>query len=90
MKNAGALSRLTWLVVAVAWAAAGGSVELPLSVSGPIVSLGYATYEGYYNGTYDLNIWKRYGRFPFTLDMAWLLACAPARLSHPTASTPQR
>ncbi|KAI0906473.1 Alpha/Beta hydrolase protein [Ustulina deusta] len=58
MKNAGALSRLTWLVVAVAWAAAGGSVELPLSVSGPIVSLGYATYEGYYNGTYDLNIWK--------------------------------
>ncbi|KAI1749224.1 Alpha/Beta hydrolase protein [Xylaria castorea] len=58
MKSGGALSRITWLVVAVTCAAAGGFAELPFSVSGPIVSLGYATYEGYYNGTYDLNIWK--------------------------------
>ncbi|KAI1428741.1 Alpha/Beta hydrolase protein [Xylaria sp. FL1777] len=59
MESRGALSRLTWLVVVtVACAAAGGNAELPLSVSGLVVSLGYATYEGYYNGTYDLNIWK--------------------------------
>ncbi|KAI0506603.1 Alpha/Beta hydrolase protein [Xylaria bambusicola] len=58
MKIGGVLQRLSCLVVAVAWAAAGGSAELVLSASGPIVSLGYATYEGYYNGTYDLNIWK--------------------------------
>lgn len=63
MKNTGVLRRFSWLVVAVACAAAWGSAaELVLSTSGPTVSLGYATYEGYYNGTYDLNIWKRYGR----------------------------
>ncbi|KAI1347773.1 Alpha/Beta hydrolase protein [Xylaria sp. FL0043] len=51
--------RLTWPVLALVCAAAGGSAEFPLSVSaGPLVNLGYATYEGYYNGTYDLNIWK--------------------------------
>ncbi|KAJ3576301.1 hypothetical protein NPX13_g3753 [Xylaria arbuscula] len=58
MKNTGVWRRFSWLVVAVACAAAGGSAELVLSASGPVVSLGYATYEGYYNGTYDLNIWK--------------------------------
>ncbi|KAI0973135.1 Alpha/Beta hydrolase protein [Xylaria arbuscula] len=54
MESRRALRRLGWLMVAVACAA----VELPLIASGPVVSLGYATYEGYYNGTYDLNIWK--------------------------------
>ena len=28
--------------------------------SAPTVDLGYATYQGYYNDTYDLNVWKRY------------------------------
>ncbi|KAH7165168.1 Alpha/Beta hydrolase protein [Dactylonectria macrodidyma] len=27
-------------------------------ISRPVIKLGYATYEGYYNDTYDLNIWK--------------------------------
>ena len=27
--------------------------------NGPIVDLGYATYQGYYNSTYGLDIWKR-------------------------------
>jgi hypothetical protein len=27
---------------------------------GPRVDLGYAVYEGLYNATLDLNIWKRY------------------------------
>ena len=27
--------------------------------NGPIVDLGYATYQGYYNNTFGLNVWKR-------------------------------
>ncbi|KAI0199850.1 Alpha/Beta hydrolase protein [Astrocystis sublimbata] len=56
--NAGVFRRSSWLVIAVACAAIGGSAKPVLTASGPIVNLGYATYEGYYNGTYDLNIWK--------------------------------
>ena len=26
--------------------------------SSTVVDLGYATYQGYYNDTYDLNVWK--------------------------------
>jgi hypothetical protein len=46
------------------------AVEYPLSISGPIINLGYATYEGYYNDTYDLNIWKRYARYFISFDMS--------------------
>lgn len=49
-----AFSWLAWLVVA--HTAAAGKPPLP----GPIVNLGYATYEGYYNDAYELNVWKRY------------------------------
>lgn len=28
------------------------------ATGGPVIKLGYATYEGYYDDTYDLNIWK--------------------------------
>lgn len=27
-----------------------------------LVDLDYATYQGYYDSTYDLNVWKRYSR----------------------------
>ncbi|KAI0426624.1 Alpha/Beta hydrolase protein [Xylaria sp. FL1042] len=80
METRWALRRLTWLVVVVvACATTGRSAELPPSVSaGPIVSLGYATYEGYYNGTYDLNIWKsiRYAAPP-TGSRRWQAPQAP-------------
>lgn len=37
-----------------------GSVARVTSASdGPIVDLEYGAYQGYYNDTYDLNIWKR-------------------------------
>ncbi|KAI1331212.1 alpha/beta-hydrolase [Xylariaceae sp. FL0255] len=42
------------LLIATACAASRHQQADPTS----IVNLGYATYEGYYNGTYDLNIWK--------------------------------
>jgi hypothetical protein len=29
-----------------------------LANAGPTVDLGYATYEGYYNSIYGLNVWK--------------------------------
>ncbi|KAI0407088.1 Alpha/Beta hydrolase protein [Xylaria palmicola] len=59
MNNSPIRCWLTRLVmVAIACAAPGEPAERRLSVSGPIVNLGYATYEGYYNDTYDLNIWK--------------------------------
>ncbi|KAI0112061.1 Alpha/Beta hydrolase protein [Nemania sp. FL0031] len=59
MNKGRAMNWLAWLVVAIGCTAAGKRVETPLStVSGPVVNLGYATYEGYYNDTYDLNIWK--------------------------------
>ncbi|KAI3328107.1 alpha/beta-hydrolase [Xylariaceae sp. AK1471] len=58
MSTRRALRWLTWLVVAVACNASKKPIECPLSISGPTVNLGYATYEGYYNDTYDLNIWK--------------------------------
>lgn len=31
-----------------------------VSARGPVVDLDYEAYEGYYNGSYDLNIWKGY------------------------------
>lgn len=60
MNKGWAFNWLTWLVVAIGCAAAGKLVETSPSVSGPVVDLGYATYEGYFNDTYNLNIWKRY------------------------------
>ena len=30
----------------------------PVQTSSPVVDLGYATYEGYHDSTYDLNIFK--------------------------------
>ena len=35
------------------------SMSTAVVALGPIVDTGYAKYEGYYNETYDLNIWKR-------------------------------
>lgn len=34
---------------------------VPKPAPRPRVDLGYAVYEGLYNATTDLNIWKRYG-----------------------------
>jgi hypothetical protein len=54
---------MVWLALLVFGATGQTSkstVEYPLLISGPIINVGYATYEGYYNDTYDLNIWKRY------------------------------
>lgn len=31
----------------------------PRSSTDPIVDLGYANYQGYYDSTYALNVWKR-------------------------------
>ena len=48
-------------VLAAAAACVAGVAEALVSPrsSGPIVDLGYATYQGYYNNTYGLNVWKR-------------------------------
>ncbi|KAI1813335.1 alpha/beta-hydrolase [Poronia punctata] len=56
----------------------GTSDEHPTTRSGPIINLGYATYEGYYNDTYDLNIWKgiRYAAPP-TGQRRWKAPEAP-------------
>ncbi len=32
--------------------------QAPPPSPGPTVDLGYATYQGYYDETYDLNVWK--------------------------------
>lgn len=44
------------------FALAGDTSASPTAQSLRTVILDYATYEGYYNGTYDLNIWKGYVR----------------------------
>lgn len=59
MYDGRAFSWLAWLVVANT-AYAGKPVEPHLPGYGPVVNLGYATYEGYYDDAYELNIWKRY------------------------------
>jgi hypothetical protein len=46
------------LAAAAVAACVAEAVVLPRS-NGPIVDLGYATYQGYYNNTYALNVWKR-------------------------------
>lgn len=45
----------TKILAAIAAAAAGTFAAPP---TGPIVKLGYATYQGSYNNTYGLNIFK--------------------------------
>ncbi|KAI1201952.1 Alpha/Beta hydrolase protein [Nemania serpens] len=57
MYDGRAFSWLAWLVVANT-AYAGKPVEPHLPGYGPVVNLGYATYEGYYDDAYELNIWK--------------------------------
>ncbi|KAI0873869.1 alpha/beta-hydrolase [Hypoxylon argillaceum] len=78
MNKGWAFNWLTWLVVAIGCAAAGKLVETSPSVSGPVVDLGYATYEGYFNDTYNLNIWKsiRYAAPP-TGHRRWQAPQAP-------------
>ncbi|KAI1639824.1 Alpha/Beta hydrolase protein [Biscogniauxia mediterranea] len=44
------------LTIAAAWLTE--ALVNPTYASGLTVDLGYATYQGYYNDTYDLNIWK--------------------------------
>ncbi|KAI6084841.1 putative carboxylesterase [Hypoxylon rubiginosum] len=47
----------SWVIAATIGAIEG--LALPRALpSSPAVDLGYATYQGYYNSTYDLNIWK--------------------------------
>ncbi|KAI1765357.1 putative carboxylesterase [Hypoxylon sp. FL1150] len=47
----------SWIIAATIGAIEG--LALPRALpSSPAVDLGYATYQGYYNSTYDLNIWK--------------------------------
>lgn len=48
-----------WLVVAALACAAAGLAPSSCS-SGPVVDLGYAKYQDYYNSSYSLNVWKRY------------------------------
>ncbi|KAI0173305.1 putative carboxylesterase [Hypoxylon sp. FL1284] len=61
----------SWIIASVV-----GTIEaaaLPRSPSStPAVDLGYATYQGYYNSTYDLNVWKsvRYAAPPVG-DLRW-------------------
>lgn len=45
-------------LVLLAFTAASVSLATPAQTSSPVVDLGYATYEGYYNDTYDLNVFK--------------------------------
>lgn len=50
-------------MLAATWAAApfaqGRALPTARS-SAPTVDLGYATYQGYHDDTYGLNVWKRY------------------------------
>lgn len=43
--------------VVMSWASALDMRASPPN-EGPVVDLGYAKYQGYYNATYDLNVWK--------------------------------
>ncbi|KAI1132223.1 Alpha/Beta hydrolase protein [Nemania abortiva] len=72
MKRGRASDRLIRLAI-IGCTATGKLIETPLSaLSTPVVDLGYASYEGYYNDTYDLNIWKsiRYAAPP-TGSLRW-------------------
>ncbi|KAI0148284.1 putative carboxylesterase [Hypoxylon sp. NC0597] len=62
----------------VSWILA-ASIQVVAVLAGPTVDLGYATYEGYYNETYDLNIWKsvRYAAPPVG-KLRWQAPQAPA------------
>lgn len=41
-----------------------GRVVRTAPSSAPTVDLGYATYQGYHDDTYGLNVWKRYSHTP--------------------------
>lgn len=64
------------MLVATFWAMAPlaqGRVPRTARSSAPSVDLGYATYQGYHDDTYGLNVWKRYFqtlRFPSWLTQA--------------------
>jgi hypothetical protein len=52
----GFVAGISSLVLLALTAAPAGAT--PVQTSNPVVDLGYATYQGYYNDTYDLNIFK--------------------------------
>ncbi|KAI1097938.1 putative carboxylesterase [Jackrogersella minutella] len=56
------------------------AVQLGNVIATPTVDLGYATYEGYYNDTYGLNIWKsvRYAAPPVG-NLRWQAPQPPVR-----------
>lgn len=45
-------------LVLLALTAAPTGLAASVQPSSPVVDLGYATYQGYYNNTYELNIFK--------------------------------
>lgn len=47
----------SWILAAAIQAT--GTAAGSDSAAAPTADLGYATYQGYYNDTYDFNIWKR-------------------------------
>ncbi|KAH8817012.1 putative carboxylesterase [Xylogone sp. PMI_703] len=68
-------------VLAAAAAAAvcvADALAAPRASNGPIVDLGYSAYQGYYNNTYDLNVWKsiRYAQPPIG-KLRWQAPRAP-------------
>lgn len=47
------------VIAAVAAAACTAEALISHGSNGPIADVSYAIYQGYYNSTYDLNVWKR-------------------------------
>lgn len=60
-------------LVLLALIAAPASLAISVQGSSPGVDLGYATYQGYYNNTYDLNIFKGWGKAALSLTKHFLL-----------------
>ncbi|CAI7576939.1 unnamed protein product [Penicillium glandicola] len=65
-------------LVLLALITAQSSLATPVQISSPVVDLGYATYQGYYNDSYDLNIFKgiRYAAPPVG-KLRWQAPQAP-------------
>lgn len=51
---------LSLFCAVAAFAVRGAAKSYNTTLSGLAVDLGYATYQGYYNDTFGLNVWKRF------------------------------
>lgn len=76
------------IILLLAVAIAPASLASPTHTASPVVDLGYARYQGAYNTTYDINVFKGYlPMLCYASDTPVLTSCLEFDMQHPLWET---